>query len=282
MDLTFAALRACAAAAVLAMAVPASAQEWDQPWADPLDRPGRFDISVSAGVLAPTDWSDLVLLGTISPAFGILEQVLVQNVRVEPDTKFAGSVTYWRGRYGFRTDVGYSNSVLTLGGEPLGLGGGTVDVRTWVYGVRGTIGLIEYSPRRWVWPYAFLGLGGITYDLAQPISPPLLTFIEHGPPANGRPQLIVAEDTGRTFLLQVNELTLETTLAFSLGVGTDLRIPVGPGGVGLRLEVTDHIARSPLQVRIHELGPLGHETHVGFGAVHHLRASAGIVVHFGR
>jgi hypothetical protein len=282
MNLTLAALRTCAAAAVLAMAVPASAQDWDQPWADPLDRPGRLDISVSAGFLVPTDWSDLVLLGTISPAFGVLEQVLVQNVRVEPDAKFAASATYWRGRYGFRTDLGYSSAALTVGGEPLGIGGGSVDVRTWVYGVRGMFGLVEYSPRRWVWPYALVGIGGITYDLAQPVSPPLLTFIERGPAGNGRPQLIVAEDSGRQFLLQVNELTLETTLAFSLGVGTDLRIPAGPAGVGLRLEVTDHIARSPLRLRIHELGPGGRDTHVGFGSVHHLRASAGVVVNFGR
>ena len=54
---------------VLAL-VPASsiAQDWSQPWADPQDRPPRVDISASAGFLMPTRWTDLVLLGSISPA----------------------------------------------------------------------------------------------------------------------------------------------------------------------------------------------------------------------
>jgi len=71
---------------VLAL-VPASsiAQDWSQPWADPQDRPPRVDISASAGFLMPTRWTDLVLLGSISPAPGILEQVFTRGVGEQHD-----------------------------------------------------------------------------------------------------------------------------------------------------------------------------------------------------
>ena len=79
------------------------------------------------------------------------------------------------------------------------------------------------------------------------ITPPLLTFIER---AGARPQgngdILITEDGGRQFLLSVDELGSETVFAFNFGVGTDFRIPVGGGGVGVRLEVSDHVASSPL------------------------------------
>src|SRR5688500_11467166 len=86
----------------LLLMVPAAAgaqDDWSQPWYDPRDRPPRVDLSVSVGLLAPTDWSDLVLLGSTSPVTGILEQVLVRDLRVEPDRVFEGTVTYWRAKY---------------------------------------------------------------------------------------------------------------------------------------------------------------------------------------
>jgi hypothetical protein len=270
--------RSCFVAVAVVMAVPAGAQDWTQPWADPLDRPARVDIGASAGYVVPTDWSDLVLLGTISPAFGVLEQVLVQNVRLEPDVKYGGNVTYWRGRYGFRTDVGYSRSSLSIGGEPLGIAGDPVDVTTWFYGVRGAVGFVEHTPRRVVWPYGFVGIGGITYNLAQPVSPPLLTVLEVGAPPQA--DLIVVDRT-REFLLQINELDLETELALTFGIGVDLRIPTGPAGLGVRFEVADHVVRSPLRLQVRELGAPLHDT-VGFGFVHHLRASVGLVLRIGR
>src|SRR5436190_23671822 len=101
-------------------ATPARAQNWSQPWADPEDRPPRVDLSASAGFLMPTSWSRLVLLGSISPAVGVVEQVLTRAMRVEPDNEFTGAVTYWRGRYGLRTHAGFSRSSLTIGGSPAG------------------------------------------------------------------------------------------------------------------------------------------------------------------
>jgi opacity protein-like surface antigen len=261
-------------------ATPASAQDWSQPWADPQDRPPRVDVSASIGFLAPTDWSDLVLLGSISSSSGILEQVLVGDLRVEPDREFGGAVHYWRGRYGFRVEGGFSSSSVR-GDERL-----SVDVDTWLYNFGGAIGFLEYAPDRWVWPYAFVGVGGVTYDLARRIAPPLTTFIERSPPrADGRRDLVIVDDDSSEFLLAVDELDTETVFALNFGVGTDLRIPLGPAGVGLRLELADHVTSSPVGLRVGELrrsGALTSDTGVEFGPVHHFRASAGFVLQFGR
>src|SRR5205814_9254415 len=137
---------------------PAStrAQDWSQPWADEEDRPPRVDLSASAGYLLPTRWSSLVLVGSISPVSGVLEQILTRDLRVEPDTQFAAAVTYWRGRYGFRTQAGFSRSSLTIGRAPLGAVGATsIDIDTWLYDVRGAIGFSEYRPAKPVWSSLF-------------------------------------------------------------------------------------------------------------------------------
>lgn len=278
---------------VVALAVPAiaGAQDWNQPWSDPRDRPPRVDLSVSAGVLAPTDWSDLVVLGSISPVSGALEQVLVRDLRVDPGRVYGAAVTYWQDRYGFRAHAALSQSSLIVGGAPLDTASGpaearAADIDSWFYDVRGAIGLLNYSPARKVWPYVFLGFGGITYDLDRTITPPLLTFIERGGSRRGeRGDIVIVEDDGREFLLSVDELGLETVFAFNFGVGADLRIPLGGAGIGLRLEASDHLSPSPLGLRIRELrgaGGLTSDSAVRFGVVHHLRLSAGVVLQIGR
>jgi hypothetical protein len=275
---------------LLLLPAAASAQDWSQPWADPQDRPPRVDVSASAGFLMPTGWSNLVLLGSISSATGILEQVLTRDLRVEPKTEFKGAATYWRGQYGLRTQVGFSRSSLTIGGAPLGTsqspldGTASVSIDTWLYDVGAVIGFVDYRPARTVWPYGFFGLGGVTYNPKTPVSPPL-TFIEHSGPALPPNTVIVIRDRSRQFLLAIDELGVETEFAFNFGVGTDFRLPLGPGGVGVRLEISDHVAPSPLGLRIRELSPLGGlgpDDSVRFGLVHHLSATAGLVVHIGR
>jgi hypothetical protein len=275
---------------LLLLPAVASAQDWSQPWADPQDRPPRVDVSASAGFLMPTGWSNLVLLGSISSATGILEQVLTRDLRVEPKTEFKGAATYWRGQYGLRTQVGFSRSSLTIGGAPLGTsqspldGTASVSIDTWLYDVGAVIGFVDYRPARTVWPYGFFGLGGVTYNPKTPVSPPL-TFIEHSGPALPPNTVIVIRDRSRQFLLAIDELGVETEFAFNFGVGTDFRLPLGPGGVGVRLEISDHVAPSPLGLRIRELSPLGGlgpDDSVRFGLVHHLSATAGLVVHIGR
>jgi hypothetical protein len=274
---------------VLLPAASAAQDDWTQPWSDPRDRPPRVDVSVFAGLLAPTDWSDLVLLGSISSFTGVFEQVLVRDLRVEPDIAFGSAVTYWRGKYGVRVNAGFARSSLVIGGTPLGSEGPedlSGDVDLWFYGVRGAIGLKEYAPTRRFWPYAFVGFGGITFDMARPVRPPLLTFIEHSvQPFDGRGDIVIVGDAGQQFLVAVDELGLETVLALSFGVGNDFRIPIGAGSIALRVEASDDVARSPVGLRIRELtaaGGLTSESAVRFGSVHHLRVAAGVVVQFGK
>jgi hypothetical protein len=281
------------AAVVTLTLIPDSiiAQDWSQPWADPQDRPARVDLSGSAGFLMPTRWSSLVLLGSISSATGVIEQVLARDLRVEPDMEFDVAATYWRGRYGFRTQGGFSRSSLTIGAAPssppqLATRGTTsIDVDTWLYDVRGAIGFTEYAPSRRVWPYGFFGFGGITYNLKETVVPPL-TFIEQSPArSDARGSTIVVAGDGRQFLLSVDQLGIETVFAVTFGVGTDFRIPLGPGGVGLRLEASDRVASSPMGLRIREFSAIGAfapDAGVRFGIVHHLSATAGIVVQIGR
>lgn len=277
-------------AVVVLLPSPVAAQDWSQPWADPQDRPPRVDLSASIGFLAPTDWSDLVLLGSLSSTSGVLEQVLVRDLRVRADKEFGAAVTYWRGRYGFRVQGAFSSSSVAIGGPLPSSGasldeGVSVDVDTWLYDVGGAIGFVEYAPDLWVWPYAFVGVGGVTYDLARRVSPPLLTFIERSRPGGDGRDIVIVRDDSREFVLAVDELDTETAFAFNFGVGTDFRIPLGPAGIGMRLEISDHVTTSPVGLRIGELRraqALASDTGVEFGPVHHFRASAGLVLQFGR
>jgi hypothetical protein len=279
-------IRFALAVALAVTPVAANAQEWDEPWSDPRDRPPRVDVSVSAGWMMPTDWSDLVVLGSISSQSGALEQVLVRDLRVEPDVVFGGSVTYWRDRYGFRVQGGFSQSSLTIGGAfDTPDETNAADVNTWLYDVRGAIGLVEYSPTRKAWPYVFLGFGGITYDLDRTITPPLLTFIERGRTQTRTGGIVITDDDGREFLVAIDELGLETVFALNFGVGADFRIPAGGGAIGIRLELSDHVAPTPLDIRFRELGGRGSivgDDPIDFGRVHHLRAAAGLVIQIGK
>jgi hypothetical protein len=245
----------------------------------------------------PTRWSDLVLLGSISPASGALEQVLTRDVHVKPDTEFTAAGTYWRGSYGFRARAGFSRSSVRINGAPVpgspqsapgnNISGeiASVGIDTWLYDVGGAIGFVEYEPTRLVWPYGFIGFGGITYNLKKAITPPL-TFIEQGPSrpdANGNTVIVLSD--GRQFLVTTNALSTDTVFAVNVGLGADFRIPLRRAGVGLRLEVADHIAASPLALRVEELSPFGalpSDTGIRSRLVHHLSATAGLVVQFGR
>jgi hypothetical protein len=251
--------------------------------------PRRVDISGTGGFRLSTDWSDLVLLGSVSPASGALEQVLVRDLVVRPGPAFDAAVTYWEGRYGFRTHVGYAESCLTVGracGELTGPAGAasSVDVNTWVYDVGGAVGLIDYRRNTWVWPYVFFGFGAVTYDLARTAGPPL-TFIERSAPSGPDGRTVIARDNPDLVLIATDELGIETQFAMNIGVATDLRIPLGLASMGLRMEVSDYIHRSPIDVLVAPVNPLfggRRDTRLNFGLVHNLRAAAGLVVHIGR
>jgi hypothetical protein len=264
-------------------------------WRDEPDGPARLDIGLSAGVLFSTDWSDLVLLGAAGPVSGVLQQVLVRDLAVTPGPVFDATVTYWRGRYGARFHGAYSRSCLAVGATcpdlPLAVSpgatetfeAGSVDVRTWLFDVAGVIGLTEYRRDQWVRPYGFLGLGAVVYDPDQPVLPPL-TFI--GRPGVSPPvadPIVIIRDEAASYLLSLQEVGLEPLLSVNFGVGADLRVPIGPGGLGLRLELSDHITPSPLRGRLVQLDGPGEagEVRFDFGRVHNLRFVAGLVFEFG-
>ena len=270
--------------------VPSSAAAQRDPFAFPLDS-RRVDVAASAGYLLSTDWSDLVLLGSVSPFTGAFEQVLARDLVVEPGPVLNGTATYWEGRYGFRVHAGLARSCLAVGrrcGALAVVGPAaapeSVDVDAWMYDIGGAIGLIEHVPGRWVWPYVFFGVGGVTYDLEPSAGPPLGLFIERAPPRVADRQVVIARAGADNLLIAIDELGIETELAFSFGIATDFRVPLGPAGVGLRLEVSDHLHRSPLDIRIADVGGVdaGDGGRLDFGVVHNLRASAGLVLHFGR
>jgi hypothetical protein len=257
---------------------------------DPPPGPPRVDVSGSGGFLLSSDWSDLVLLGSVSPGTGALEQILVRDVVVDPGPVYDGTVTYWRGRYGFRAHTGFSKSCLAVGRSCSDLAAvssesGTVKVKSYSYDVGGAFGFLKYRPQQWVWPYAFFGLGAVTYDLDRTVGPPL-TFIERRPPA-GAPPIIV--DDNDPLLISVEELGVETRFALTLGFGTDFRIPLGPAGLGVRFELSDNMHESPIDVHVRSLEshrPAYYDDYRYddslFGIVHNLRAAVGVVVLFGR
>lgn len=261
----------------------AAAQQYDPLAIAP--GPRRVDVSGSGGFLLSSDWSDLVLLGSVSSVSGVLEQVLARDVMVDPGPVFDGVVTYWEGRYGFRVHGGFASSCLAVGrsctAATFAGTSGTVDVDTYIYDIGGSIGLIDYRRNAVVWPYVFMGVGGVTYDIEQTVGPPL-TFIERRPTAGG--PLIVSRGEPDPLLISAEELGIESRFALNLGIGTDFRIPVAGGSIGVRLEVSDHMHRSPMSIEVANLDGFtpARDTHVDFGLVHSLRAAAGLVVQFGR
>ena len=278
---------ACICPVVVALVVlhvaPAAAQ-YDPFAIDP--GPRRVDVSGSGGLLLSSDWSDLVLLGSISSVSGALEQVLARDLVVDPGPVFDGVVTYWEGRYGFRVHGGFARSCLAVAractAATFAGTSGTIDVDTWIYDVGGAIGLIDYRRNAIAWPYVFVGVGGVTYNLERSIGPPL-TFIERRAPASND-TIVVSRADPDLLLIAVDELGIESRFALNLGVGGDVRIPVGGGSVGIRLELSDHIHRSPVDIQIDNLEGFrpARGSRIDFGYVHNLRAAAGLVVQFGR
>ena len=283
-------LRLLLLSVVLSCLPGSAAAQWD-PFDPPRD-PGHLDVSGTAGLRLSTDWSDLILLGSVSPATGALEQVLGRDLVFMPGPVFDATVMYWEGRYGFRTHAGFSRKCLAIAGRCVaiptldGPTRGSVSMDAYSADVGGAFGLREYHRNPWVWPYVFFGFGAVTYDIKQSISPPLQMFIEQRPPANA--DVTVNKNFtgfgGQTLLIAIDELGLETKFAMNFGVGTDLRVPLGAAGVGLRLELSDTMHRSPLNIQIAELNTLAPDdvATANGGLVHNLRASAGLVLHFGR
>jgi hypothetical protein len=284
---------------LLLLAVPASAQRdstrFDRLWQADYDGPRRLEVGVSAGYALSSDWTDLVALHVFDTRGGIHRQVLLRNVAVAPGAGGAAAVTYWRGRHAFRATVGYSRSCLTTssrcvnGTSPEGdaaLGVAEVDMDIYRYGVEGMVGLRNWRDSQFWRPYLIVGAGGVTYDPdenALPLFPG--TFETLVPPATSSPGTVIVTNGATTLLVATDELGLENVFGLTLGVGMDFRVPVGLGGLALRLEAADQITSSPFSVTVSRLDDdsdffdRGAEPTVfRAGAVHNLRLTAGVAV----
>jgi hypothetical protein len=128
----------------------------------------------------------------------------------------------------------------------------------------------------------FFGFGAVTYDLARAAGPPL-TFIERRAPSGTDVRTVISDPD--LLLIATDELGIETRFAVNVGVGTDIRIPLGLASVGLRMEVSDNIHESPMNVLVAPVNPLSgarRDARLNFGLVHNLRAAAGLVIQLGR
>jgi hypothetical protein len=287
--------------ALLVAAAPATAQldTFERMWPGEYDGPRRLEFSVAAGYAFSTDWSERVALQVFDPHGGVHQQVLLRNVSVAPGAGGAAAVTYWRGRHGFRVSAGYSSSCLTTSsrcanGEapPAGdaaLAVAEVPLDVWRYGIAGIVGLRNWEESRFWRPYLVVGAGGVTYDPDADALPLVSGSFETVVPRAGTPGGVVITDGHTSFLVATSELGLEHVFGLTLGVGMDLRMPVGIGGVGLRLEVADQMTSSPFSVRVARLdsdgrrypGYAGNDVVFRSNVIHNLRLTAGIMLELG-
>lgn len=291
-----------ALAAFILGAGGAHAAQEDDWFDDDEERPRSLDISLGLGRLRSSDWSDLVVLGTLG---GLVERVLARNLAVSPGTSVNLAVTYWEGRYGFRVHAGLTRSCIAIANqcgprallvadddvddELRALLRREVDVTTWLVDIGGAVSLVGPRTDREFRPYVFFGLGSVAYDLDGPVGLLLPAFVEFG----GTPGRLALDPDGKViivadgspFLVSVDEPGFEVLFAAAFGIGADVRVPLGEGSFGLRFELADHISRSPLDVRL--AGFVDHfhfsrrdldDVRFDFGTVHNLRFIVGIIV----
>ena len=261
----------CVVAAIVLLVPPVPAVAQTDLFAIP-PGPRRVDLSGSGGFLLSTDWSDLVLLGSVSAISGSVEQVLVRDLQVEPGPVFDGIVTYWEGRYGFRAHGGFASSCLALGGI---CRSSSVDVNAYMYDVGGSVGLLEYRRGALAWPYVFLGGRSPTTS-----NGPWARRCRSSSGGRQAPTRCSSSDDPEQLLIAIDELGIETKFALNLGVGTDFRIPLGPASVGFAWKSpTASTGR-----RWTFASPMSRARNIAvhFGYVHNMRAAAGLVIQFGR
>jgi hypothetical protein len=287
--------------ALLLSALPVAAQQRDL-WGE-YDGPRRVEIALSGGWFLSTAWSDRVFLESFNGLGITNRQLLLRGFSMDPEFGGAAAVTYWKGRYGFRVQAGFVHSCADVGGgcgdvliPPIDeLPIGEVEMNQYSYGVQGIIGLTEYSPKQQIRPYVLLGAGGVTFDLDQPLSAlfpgPITTT---GPVRIDDDNVIFVVTDPTTLVFSISDVSVASSFALNLGMGTDLRAPLGSGAFGFRFEILDQIAKSPLSLRVARLDG-GFFTPWGCGFdcdgiseiefndrfVHNWRLSAAVFVEFG-
>jgi hypothetical protein len=262
-------------------------RDWDNMYAG---QAKSLSLSATAGEYWSSPWNDLVLLGSLSTQ-NTIEQVLLRQVQVSPARLYAGSITYRRGRAGARLQVGYSESCLEIAGScdpgeqesptqlPLPR---RIQVKTWTADVEGEVGLVPGNGVRWAHPFLLVGGGGVVYrpsGTAADLLPQFLEFPGGTASTQGTNVFVQFPGAGQ-IVADVQGAGLQTVFALVLGLGTDLRVPIGDnGGFGIRIQATDHIAGSPMHVRILQGGNRSPAT-FNFGAIHNYELSVGGIVDF--
>ncbi len=263
-------------------------EEFDNPY---VGQPKSLSFEALGGTYWSSPWNDLVLLGSVSSR-GAVEQVLLRQVQVHPGPLFGGSVTYRRGRGGFRVEAAYSRSCLEMAGscDPAQQGSATqiplpghIDVNTWMANVGAEVSLIPIRGGEWARPFLLLGAGAVVYDpqgSAAQLLPQFLAF-PGGTASTSGSEVTVDFPGAGTVVADVRGAGLQTVFAGVIGVGTDVRVPIGNGGFGLRLQAVDHVANSPMRVAILQGGVRAAQPATfNFGAIQNIRLTAGVVVDF--
>jgi hypothetical protein len=292
--------RVLAAIALAPFLPTASTARQLPPWTGVEPVPRAFDISLTYGTAFSSDWSDLVLLGSVSAGTAGFEQIVLRDVSVEPGWGFGVSLTYWEGRGAVRLAGSYASSCLAVGAACVGAPGEGVfpsptrrsDVQTWTLDLGGILNLREGGrPRDRFKPYLYFGLGGVAYDPDPQLARLITGFLDFERTVDaGDGRFIVIVDGATQFLLAVDEVGFTTKFGGALALGADLQLPLDPSNtLGLRFEVSDHITGSPLGVRLVQLGSdfpyrwdeALEEASLDFGPVHNLRLSVGLTVGIG-
>ncbi|MBW3552681.1 MAG: hypothetical protein KY466_04175 [Gemmatimonadetes bacterium] len=252
--------------------------------------PPRLDLAFWVGASFSTDWSQQVVLETHDPSGARTTRLLMPEIGMAPGRTLGGAVTYWRGPLGVRFQGAFTRACLTAGEtrcdaspEPETPIRFVTDVDVWTYGVQGVVGLTRDAVARVIRPYLLIGASGVTFDPEEPVPGPGVPEEQSTPPTGGGDIIVV--DGTTTLVLTIDRLRFETRFAPEIGAGLDLRLPLGPHGIGVRLELVDQLMSSPVGVRItHIDGGLrggAFEVDIERPLVHTLRATLGAIIDVG-
>lgn len=293
-------MKACGGGLTLALAVaalfgfsPAAAQRWVSTDTLPLYRPGppRLDLWAGVGTSVSSDWSEQVVLETRHASGARTIRLLLPEMAMAPGPTYGAGVTYWRVPLGVRFQAGFTRACVTAGAtrcdaapDPETPTAFETDVDVWTYGVQGVIGLTDGALGRVVRPYVLLGAAGMTFDPAEAVPGGGIPEGTTVPPTGGGDVIVV--DGTSDLILTLDRLGFETRLALEVGAGVDLRLPLGPHGIGVRLDFVDQMITSPVGITITRLdgglvGSSGIEARVERPLVHTLRATVGVVLDIG-
>lgn len=289
-------MKSCGGGLTLALAVaallgasPAAAQL--RMWGDtlPIEPPGppRLDLWAGLGTSFSSDWSDEVVLETRDATGARTTRLLLPEMSMVRGPAYGAAVTYWRVPLGVRFQAGFTEACMAAGAtrceaapDPETPTTFVTDVDVWTYGIQGVVGLTRGMLGRVLRPYVLVGAAGMTFDPEEAVPGAGIPEGTTTPPTGGG-EVIVIDGTS-DLVLTVDRLGFQTQLAVELGGGLDLRLPLGPHGIGVRMELVDQLMTSPVGVTMARLdGDGGTEVRIERPLVHTLRAMVGVVLDIG-